>query len=190
MTGRVEAGPVTQDALAYIVRHLRPRDRVEIFALRWHDDEDQLVRETCALAGDLWRLWLLDGEPVAVNGVVPVRPGVVIAGAFGTAKWPGVVRSMTKWSLKFVIPALKNSSYHRGEAYVLASNTDSRRWIELLGGEVEALLKSYGRQREDFLLYTWDLTGERKSHVLLRRRQQQRKLRAGNELLQPVRSER
>ena len=157
----VESQPVTPAALKHIVSNLRPRDRAEIFALRWHDDEDQLVFELCQVAGDLWKLWTLDGEPVAVNGVVPVRPGVVIAGAFGTNKWRSIIRPMTRWSLDFVIPCLKASNYHRGEAYVLAANTDSRRWIELLGGEVETLLRGYGRQREDFLLYAWDLTRER-----------------------------
>jgi hypothetical protein len=160
---------VERGGLTYIVKHLRPRDRREIFALRWDDDEDQLIDDLLKVAGDLWRLWSLDGEPVAVNGVVPVRPGVVIAGAFGTSKWRATLKEMTRWSRDFVIPALKKSNFHRGEAYVLATNTDSRRWIELLGGEVECLLKGYGRQREDFLLYAWDLTRERSEHVLRRR---------------------
>lgn len=169
---RVQATPVTQEGLAYIVRRLRPRDRREIFALRWNDDEDPFVAEVFATAGELWRMWSIDSEPVAVNGVVPVRPGVVIAGAFGTKRWRSIVKPMTRWSLDYVIPILKQAGYHRGEAYVLAENTDSRRWIELLGGEVEAVLKGFGRGREDFLLYAWDLTRERsQSHVLLRRRQ-------------------
>jgi hypothetical protein len=161
---------VTPETLRHIVHHLRLRDRQEMFALRWNDDEEKLVNDICLVAGDLWRLWSFDGEPVAVNGVVPVRPGVVIAGAFGTDKWRRIIKSMTRWSLDFVIPVLKTANYHRGEAYVLASHTDSRRWIEMLGGEVEALLKGYGRNREDFLLYAWDLTQERSSHVLRRRK--------------------
>jgi hypothetical protein len=158
---KVEARLVDREGLTHIVRQLRSRDRREIFALRWTDDEDLFIEQVAAVAGDLWRLWTLDGEPVAVNGVVPVRPGVVIAGAFGTPKWRAVLRPMTRWSLDYVIPVLKLSNYHRGEAYALVNNTDSRRWIELLGGEVEALLKGYGRNREDYLLYAWDLTRER-----------------------------
>ena len=161
---------VERGGLSYIVHHMRSRDRREIFALRWNDDEDQLVDDLLRITGDLWKMWSVDGEPVAVNGVVPVRPGVVVAGAFGTAKWRMTLKDMTRWSQGFVIPALRTSSFHRGEAYVLAANTDSRRWIELLGGEVECLLKGYGRQREDFLLYAWDLTQERSSHVHRRRR--------------------
>jgi hypothetical protein len=159
---------VTRPALAHIVQNLRPRDRAEIFALRWDDDEDAMVEGVVAIAGELWRVWTLDGEPVAVNGVVPVRPGVVVAGAFGTAKWPRIVRAMTRWSQTFVIPVLKNANYHRGEAYVLAANADSRRWIEMLGGEIESVLRGYGRGREDFLLYTWDLTQDRRAQRVIR----------------------
>jgi hypothetical protein len=161
---------VTRPALTHIVRNMRPRDRAEIFALRWDNDEEALIDGLVAVAGDLWRVWTLDGEPVAVNGVVPVRPGVVVAGAFGTPKWRSAIRPMTRWSLDFVIPALKTSNYHRGEAYVLAANTDSRRWIELLlGGEIEAVLKGYGRSHEDFLLYAWDLTQEKETQHVFRR---------------------
>jgi hypothetical protein len=165
----VTANLVTEAALAHIVRNLRPRDRREIFALRWHDDEDQLVREIFGVAGALWRVWCLDDEPVSINGVIPVRPGVVIAGAFGTMKWRSTVKQMTQWSRDYVIPTLHHAGFHRGEAYVLAENTDSRKWIEHLGGEIEAVLKGYGRGREDFILYTWDLTRERSDHVFWRR---------------------
>jgi hypothetical protein len=160
------SSPVTSTGVAHIVRNLRPRDRCEVFALRWDDDENHLVHDVCQIAGDLWRIWSWDGEPVAVMGVVPVRPGVVVSTAFGTDKWPAVVRPATRWVRDYLIPILKNSNFHRGEAYSLASPGNSRHWIELLGGEVEALLKGYGRGREDFLLYAWDLTRERSSHVL------------------------
>jgi hypothetical protein len=180
---KVQATPVTAEGLAYIVRNLRPRDRREIFALRWDDDEAQFVAHVYASAGDLWRMWAIDSEPVAVNGVIPVRPGVVIAGAFGTSRWRSVVKPMTRWSLDYVIPILRQAGYHRGEAYVLAENTDSRRWIELLGGEIEAVLKGFGRNREDFLLYTWDLTREKEQrHVLLRGRSENRAADGGCQL--------
>lgn len=177
----VKAGPVTEAGLHHIVKNLRLRDRQEIFALRWDDDEAWFVTDILHVAGELWRMWSLDGEPVAVNGVVPVRPGVVAAGAFGTKKWRSIVRPMTRWSLEYVIPILKNSGHHRGEAYVLAANTDSRRWIELLGGEIEAALKGYGRGREDFLLYAWDLTRERSDDVLRRRQRPERPTDGGSD---------
>jgi hypothetical protein len=166
---------VCHAGVKHIVRNLRERDRREIFALRWDNDEDVLIEEIARGAGALWKIWSWDSEPVAINGALPVRPGVVICGAFGTDKWRKTLRPMTHWSRSFVIPALQLSGYHRGEAYVMAANTDSRRWIEMLGGTVEALLQGYGRNREDFLLYTWDLTKNRSEGDVHRGRPRQQR---------------
>lgn len=151
------AAKIERADVAHIVKHLRLRDRMEIYGLRWNDSEDELVRDICVHAGPMWRLWQYKGEPVAMNGVIPQRPGVVTAGAFGTEHWHHVVRAMTKWSRGWVIPSLQHSGYHRGEAVALASNRDGRRFIELLGGEIEAFLSRYGRQRENYILYAWRL---------------------------------
>lgn len=143
--------------VAHIVRNLRERDRREIFGLRWDDDEDALISEIFLVAGPMWRVWSYRGEPVAMNGVVPLRPGVVSAGAFGTVKWSYVARPMIRWSREWVIPRLHSAGYHRGEACALAANVDGRRFIELLGGRLEAYLWKYGRNREDYVLYHWRL---------------------------------
>jgi hypothetical protein len=154
VTGLVTSEPTTRWAVQHIVANLRERDRAEIYALRWDNDE----------------------------GMVPVRPGVVIGGAFGTPKWRKVVRPITRWARGFIIPSLQNANYHRIEAYVLAENTDSRRWIERFGGEVEALLKSFGRSREDFLLYVLDLTQGRTNDVLFQRPKGSKRTQDGNRL--------
>jgi RimJ/RimL family protein N-acetyltransferase len=168
MSGAVAMHHVTRPALAYIVQNMRARDRAEIFALRWDDDEDAFIDMMMSVAGELWRIWTLDDEPVAVTGVVPVRPGVAIGAAFGTDKWRQVVRPMTRWAQTFIIPVLKGANYHRLEAYMLAANTDARRWVEHFGAEIEAVLRGYGRSREDFLLYVLDLTQDRTAQRVAR----------------------
>lgn len=159
MSGRrwTEITDITEAQVAYIARHMRDSDRREIFAVRWNDDEDELVRDVTMVAGKLWRVWLWDGEPVAINGVVPIRPGVVNCASFGTDKWRNVIRPMTHWSREWLIPCLQVSHYHRGEAYVAASNIQSRRWLRALGANVEAYLHHFGRNKEDFILYAWRL---------------------------------
>ena len=151
------AETIIEDDIAHIVRHLRDRDRREIFGLRWDDDEDALIRDITIFAGPMWRVWRYRGEPVAINGVIPLRPGVVCACAFGTDKWHHTLRAMTRWSRDWVIPRLQAANYHRGEAIVLAANADGKRFVELLGGRVEAYLHHYGRNREDYVLYAWRL---------------------------------
>lgn len=148
---------VTREAIEYIVNHMRARDREEIFALRWTDDDAELVRDLTACAGKLWRVWSYQGEPVAINGALPVRPGVVAAAGFGTDKWRQVIRPMTAWAQQWLIPCLQTAGYHRGEAYVSAANMQSRRWLDALGAQKEAYLFQYGRNCEDFILYVWRL---------------------------------
>jgi RimJ/RimL family protein N-acetyltransferase len=149
--------PVTRLAIEHIVANLRARDRAEIFALRWDDDDTRLVDTIMVSAGALWTVWTYRDEPIAVTGATPLRPGVAAAVAFGTDQWHRALLSMTRHAWKFILPALISIETHRAEAFVLADNTDARRWIESVGGEQEAVLHGYGRAGEDFILYAWRL---------------------------------
>lgn len=165
-------------AVDYIMRNLRVRDSREIFALRWNDNVDSLVRDAHGLCQDpasLWSVWRFRGEPVAMNGANLVRPGVCVLGAWGTDKWPYIVRALTEDAFDRVLPGMLAMGAHRAEAYALAENTDSRRWIMGLGGEQEGLLRGYGRAGEDFVVFGWRL---RDVHGWRRRR-------AGSDALHP-----
>ena len=138
----------------HIVRHLRQRDRAELFALRWDDDEDSLAMNIYAIAGPMWRLWRYRDEPVAMSGVCPQRPGVVSVAALGTDRFSRVVRPIVRWGRDWVIPRLATGGIHRVEGYALASNIDGHRLMTLFGMSREAWLYAYGRDREDFVIYT------------------------------------
>jgi hypothetical protein len=153
----VKGHPFASEEIAHVVRNLRARDQAEIYALRWDNDPDKLVTEIVACAHAMWRLFCVDAEPVAMAGVVPVRPGVVFAAAFGTELWPHVVRSVTRFARDWTIPRLRQAHYHRAECHALAANHDSRRWLLSLGAEEEAYLRGYGRDQQDFILYAWRL---------------------------------
>ena len=166
MTSRVTREVITRVRAEHIVAHLRVRDRREIFALRWNDSHEDLVDDIMRAAiTPLWSAWCLDGEPVAINGAAFARPGSFILAGFGTELWPKIVRPLTRDAFDRVLPGMVAGRAHRAEAYVLAENQDSLRWIECLGGEREGLLRGYGRREEDFLLYGWRLKD------VLRRRQ-------------------
>ena len=95
MTGDVVCTDrIERDDIAYIVAHLRERDRREIYALRWDDEAEHLTDAIVAVAGPMWRVWFRSDEPVAMSGIVPQRPGVVMAGAFGTDKFPFAARAI------------------------------------------------------------------------------------------------
>lgn len=149
--------PVPPDAerVAYIVRNLRARDAEELFALRWDDDRDELVRHVMSYAGAMAVVWELDGLPVAAQGSAPLRPGVWANWCFGTELWPRVLLSMTRHARSFIMPKLVRAGFHRAEATSLLSHTDARGWIESLGGRLESVQRGAGRNGEDFATYVW-----------------------------------
>lgn len=147
--------PVTEERLRYIVAHMRQKDHEEIFSLRWDDNPEPLIRETMFLAGDMCWIWERDGVPVSIQGVICLRPGVWEGIAFGTDCWPLVVLDMTRHARRFIKPALLRAKAHRVECRALASHTESRKWIEALGGKQEAILSRYTRDTQDFVLYAW-----------------------------------
>lgn len=146
---------VTRPAVEYIIANLRLRDREEIFALRWDNDERALADDLLRFAGAMTWAWWRDGVPVSLQGAWPVRRGVWSCWAFGTDEWPRVVLSMTKHARRFIIPALLRARFHRAEAVALATHTDSRRWLEALGAREEGIRHGFGRNGEDFVSYVW-----------------------------------
>jgi hypothetical protein len=147
--------PVTEERLRHVVTHMRKRDADEIYALRWDDDPEQIVRGLLPLCGAMCWIWERDGVPVSVQGVIPARPGVWEVFAFGTDDWPRVVLDMTRHARSFIIPALLRAGFRRAECRALASHTDSRKWIEALGAVEECVLERYGRADETFVAYVW-----------------------------------
>jgi hypothetical protein len=162
--GIVRAVRPDAERIAYIVKHLRERDREEVYALRWNNDPQAFVADVLTYAGAMSVVWELDDTPVAAQGSFPVRPGVWVNWCFGTDQWRFVLLSMTKYAKRFIIPALLRAGFHRAEAHALVSHTDARRWIESLGGRPEGIQQGLGRGGEDFITYVWtpdDVYGRR-----------------------------
>lgn len=156
-------------ALAYVVANLRERDKREIYALRFDDDPMALLRELMLMVNAAWRIWAADGEPVAVMGATPSRPGVAMLACFGTDQWDLAVPAMLRYG-RYALPVrLDAHGVHRAEAHALADNHDAARFIALSGGVQEAVLHEYGRGREDFLLYRWRVRDVLQQWRLIRR---------------------
>lgn len=142
----------THEAVHYIARNLRAIDREEVYALRFHDNDFLLTNEViaCPLTWVAWH----DGFPVAVLGAVEVTPGVWSMHCFGTDAFGRIALPLTRFAVKTFRPMLFGElGAHRLQADALAKNTESCRWIELLGGHKEAVLKGRGRKGEDFVTY-------------------------------------
>lgn len=153
--GGITGVPITSDNALYVCAHMRDRDREEIFATRWHDDPHLLAQEIMRWAGPMCVCWMRGGTPIALQGALPLWPGVWSVWAFGTDEWRAAIPTMTRHARTFVIPALLGAGFHRAEARAMKDHTDSRRWIEALGGKLEVELPGYGKHGEDFVCYVW-----------------------------------
>ncbi len=146
--------------VAVVARGMRPHDRAERLALSSGDDPVLAATHFLSLphlAVTVWR----DDRPVAVIGAVYAHPGVASTIFFATDEFPRVALSTTRWIRKTLFPALLAADVHRlqvcsmGQAYHVRSHD----WIWSFGARPEAVLQGYGKNREDFTLYTIDHAG-------------------------------
>lgn len=154
MTVTLKAEPPRED-VEYIIANLRERDRAEIFATKWVDDDHSALVEAILHAGAFQWAAYLDGEPVAMIGATPRWPGVWSMWAFGTDKWPRVARRLTKHAKRFMFPALMNAGAIRADCYALETHADARRWLTALGAIEEQRLANWGKNGETFVCYCW-----------------------------------
>lgn len=144
---------LSQPALAFIARNMRAEDRREIMANRWGDDEAELV-EQCLQGGAFAWVVGLD-EPIAAIGAYPLWPGVWSVWMFATDDFPRIGIRLTRWVRRVMIPALRDSGCHRAECHSIEGHRVAHRWLESLGARHEATLRCYGREGEDFRVYSW-----------------------------------
>jgi len=167
------------EALFYIAQNLRERDREEINATRWSETPESLAADTFACGNFQWVAYL-DDEPVASIGAFPGIPNVWTVWAYGTDKWPKVVKTLTRHVRRFMIPALENTEAVRVHCFAYDGHTDARRWLEALGATPETRLDNWGKNGQRFVLYSWTREGVR-SHVQRKWRRANRGPRSGNE---------
>jgi len=75
--------------------------------------------------------------------------------------------ALTKYAIRNMRPALYRSGALRVDCMSLATHTDARRWLELLGLRPEKTLDNWGKAGESFVLYSWTRNGQngRNFHV-------------------------
>lgn len=140
-------------AVLYIAENMREWDRREIYATRWDTDPGSLAN--AAMAGGAFA-WVAGLErPIAALGAVPCWPGVWSVWMFATNEFDKIGLSLTKHVKRRMMPALRATGGHRAECRSLEDYQVANAWLEHLGATVEAKLKRYGRNGEDFRLYVW-----------------------------------
>lgn len=143
-------------SLLHIFRNMREDDRREVFATRWDTDPDALAVEAITAWGPFAFVAWADGEPVAAIGATNVWPGVWSAWMIATDKFGHVGKHLTRWVRRVMIPAIREAGCHRVEARSAADHTVAHAWMEALGAKPEFVLRRYGRDKQDFILFAWE----------------------------------
>ena len=148
--------PLHLPRLAYVVRHMRRDDRREIFATRWRQDEQEFAQQLYE-GTNFGQLALShDGTPVAAFGAVEMWPGVWSVWLFATDDWPAVAAKVTRHLRRQFIPFILSKHAHRAECMAIADRPVVHRWLKYLGAQPEAVLRKYGKNQEDFILFSWE----------------------------------
>jgi hypothetical protein len=122
----------TMDDLTYVASWLSAIDRTELSITRDPNDYDTLAAD--AYISPCCKVALLDGmTPVFAFGVRPIANDTVGVWGFKTRDGRRAVRAVTKYLIKHVIPALRDTGITRAICYVHPDNTASQRWLAHLG---------------------------------------------------------
>lgn len=142
------------DHVLAVARAMREADRQEIFATRLGDDPEALAAEMLATGPVAWVAGL-DEEPIAAFGCAPMWEGVWSMWLMATDDFHHIGLSVTKLVTRYIVPMLFDAGAHRLEARSMEGHDDAQRWLEVIGAQREATLKGYGREGQDFHVYTW-----------------------------------
>lgn len=144
---RVTIVPATLRDVSYILANLCDADRIELEC----QVPLQHLSAVC-MASEGW-VALLDGQPVQAFGSLPATLSVRTLWAFGTARRrraiPAITRFLREQSSRWV-----RDGVTRCEARAIVGHPTAHRWLLSLGGEAQPC-KAWGRNGEDFVLYSW-----------------------------------
>lgn len=140
--------------LVHIARHLSVLDRLELGATRDPDNAEDLALDAWHQAVKFTAFSGRDAEAIMAFGVGMPSPDYVTVWGFKTERYREVIRPVTKFVCRTMLPELRDKhGVQRAECVVHPDNSPSRRWLAFLGFELEATLSGFGNRQEDMLLY-------------------------------------
>ena len=142
----------------HVAANMRHRDFEEISALRYTEDKKDLAYNIANNLAEFETVYCVEKEPnnpIAIISYIPVRPGVWTLGMFATDKFKTIGPFLTKQIIRAIIPALDRARAHRVEAYSIEGYDEVHRWLKFLGLKEECTLKKYGKNGEDFKVFSY-----------------------------------
>ena len=139
--------------LRFLAVNLRPEDRLELSVTRDVNDYEKLA---WAGAYSRWRkvaIW--DRRPVFGFGAAEIanEPRVHVWG-FGCVHAVQVLKPVTRYIKKFMIPEILASGMIEAQAISHPANLVSHRWLQFLGFRPKATITGIGPRKQDMVLFT------------------------------------
>lgn len=134
--------------------NMRTSDFNEVMANRWNNNPHDFAAECMRLQGLKLACVGGDGIPVAIGGVTSHVPGVGQAWLVGTrdiGKYGLEIAHVCKeWTKRL----FDDGTVHRIQAFSAATHTKAHQWLIGVGLKQEGTLKYYGKNKEDFLIFS------------------------------------
>lgn len=152
--------PLELGAVASVALRMREADAREIYACRWVRDPLSIAQTVAAAARFGFVALTPAGSPAAVVAALEQWPGNYQVAMFATDDWPQVAWSTTRAVQRHMRPAMLAAGARRAEARSHAEHAHAHRWLGWLGFVAEARLADFGKDGEEFILFSW-----RRNHV-------------------------
>lgn len=144
---------VTWKEAIYVCTHMRADDFDEVMATRWDNDAHSFAAECMRLPG-YKKVAVVDGVPVAIGGLAVWQPGVGQAWLVGTPNIGKAGRQIAKHCKAEIARMFESGCIHRIQAFSSATHTQAHLWLNSIGLKQEALMPKYGKNGEDFIIFS------------------------------------
>lgn len=142
--------------IEWVVAHMREWDKREIFAV--FDQRQQTFVEAYYRSVKNETLNYVayndDGEPVALMSVVRQHYGRGMLQMLATDGVSVIIRDLTRF-LRGKLSQMEEYGLRRLECLALKEWQNNTRWLQSLGGVVEAEVPRFGANGEDYLRIVW-----------------------------------
>lgn len=145
--------------IRFIVERLRVMDRKEIFSTSSVQSDEGyagFIHRLMGFPGHVGWIASIDDEPVALVGIQVMWDGVASVAMFATDRFNEIGLPMTRFIKRNLIPNfVKLAGIHRAQCFSMNGHTVAHEWLEVLGAHREGVAEGYGKNGEDFTLFSW-----------------------------------
>ncbi len=152
--------PADDEAVFFILKHMRPQDRQEILATEFDDDLKRIAIKFAQGCDMAWVFCDGDGKAVAFLGGVKLWPNAGQVGFVATDDWPKVALSVSRWLYQNKLFILRHYGLKHVFCFMHSQYKQNAKWLKWLGFEAKGQLDGFGKNGEDLTMMSLCGKGE------------------------------